>query len=83
MLIVFRLRVKEVLDEKKVTLGKMQRGADIPFSMARRLIKDPNYIPSIPTLEKVARYLGVSIQDLYEYNEDLPSHEKTSPDVAE
>jgi transcriptional regulator with XRE-family HTH domain len=62
---MFRLRVKEILEERKIPVGRMSREANVPITMARKMVKDPNYIPSIPTLDKVAKYLGVSIEELY------------------
>ncbi len=59
------LRVKELLEEKKITQGKFSRGADIPSSTVRRLIHDKDYQPSLGTLDKVAKFLGVPIDDLY------------------
>ena len=61
----FRLRVAEVLKEKKLTTGKVSRGADVPLSTVQRMVRDPNYRPNIETLAKVARYLNVSVEDLY------------------
>lgn len=61
----FRLRVNEILKEKNLTTGKLSRGADIPISTVRRMVKDPSYQPRLDTLAKAARYLGVSIDDLY------------------
>ncbi|HLG78672.1 MAG TPA: helix-turn-helix transcriptional regulator [Ktedonobacteraceae bacterium] len=61
----FRLRVKEILEERNIPVGRMSREANVPITMARKMVKDPNYIPSIPTLDKVAKYLGVSIEELY------------------
>ncbi|HEX7737587.1 MAG TPA: helix-turn-helix transcriptional regulator [Ktedonobacteraceae bacterium] len=61
----FHLRVKEILEARKIPVGRMSREANIPITMARKMVKDPNYIPSIPTLDKVAKYLGLSIDELY------------------
>lgn len=61
----FRLKVKEILEERKIPVGRMSREADVPITMARKMVKDPNYIPSIPTLDKVAKYLNLCIEDLY------------------
>jgi DNA-binding Xre family transcriptional regulator len=61
----FRLRVDEILKEKKITTGKLSRGADIPISTVRRMVKEPTYQPRLDTLAKAARYLGVSVDDLY------------------
>jgi len=68
---VLRLRVKELLEERGISQAKLSRAADIPTTTVRRLVHDPNYIPTILTLHKVARYLGVTVDDLY-YDDDVP-----------
>ncbi len=68
---MFRLRVKEVLQEKGVTISKLSRGGDIPINLARRMVNDPNYTPSFATLAKVARYLEVPMEALY-YDDEAP-----------
>ncbi len=60
-----RLRIKELLEEKHVSQGKLSRGADIPPNTVRRMINDPNYNPTASTLMRVADYLGVKMDDLY------------------
>jgi hypothetical protein len=71
---MFRLRVKEVLLEKKTSVSALSRGADIPIALCRRLKNDQNYIPSSYTLFKAARYLGVSMDSLcYEDKEAPPT----------
>ncbi len=62
---MYRLRIKEVLKEKGVSQGKLSRGADLALNTVRKLIKDPNYIPNVYTLRKIADYLGVSMDELY------------------
>jgi DNA-binding Xre family transcriptional regulator len=66
----YRLRVKEVLKDKNVSIGKLSRGADIPITLVRRMVNDPTYNPSGETLAKAARYLGVSVDDLIVYEEE-------------
>ncbi len=68
---VYRLRVKEVLKDKGVSIGKLSRGADIPIGLVRRMVNDLSYNPSGETLAKAARYLGVSVDDLFYYDDDL------------
>lgn len=51
---MFHLKVKEVLEARGISQGKLSRGADVPINLVRRMVKDPTYIPSIPTLMKVA-----------------------------
>jgi predicted HTH domain antitoxin len=65
----YKLRVGEVLQEKKVSIGKLSRGADIPIGLVRRMVNDPTYNPSGETLAKAARYLGVSVDELITYEE--------------
>jgi transcriptional regulator with XRE-family HTH domain len=62
---MLRLRVKELLEERNISQGKLSRGADIPSSTVRRLIHDKDYQPNLGTLDKVAKYLGVTIDSLY------------------
>jgi len=66
---MFRLRVKQVIEARKISMSKLSRRADVPYNLIRRMVNDPNYIPSIPTLSKVARYLGVPMDDLW-YDDD-------------
>ncbi len=68
----FRLRIGEVLKEKGLTTGKLSRVADIPLSTVRRMVKDPSYQPRLETLAKAARYLGISVDDLY-YDDEIES----------
>lgn len=69
----YRLRVKEILKEKNVSIGKLSRGADIPIGMVRRMVNDPTYNPTGATLAKVSKYLGVSMDDLYYDDEEETS----------
>jgi transcriptional regulator with XRE-family HTH domain len=65
IVMAFRLRVKEILREKDISISKFSRGADIPLGMARRMVNDPTYNPTGATLAKAAQFLGVSMDDLY------------------
>ncbi len=68
-----RLRIKELLQEKQVTQGKLSRGADVPPNTIRRMINDPNYNPTAATLLRVAGYLGVKLDDLYTNDDKTPN----------
>lgn len=67
---MFKMRLKEVLKEKGVTQGQLSRGADIALQTVQRMCNKQGYIPDADTLAKVARYLGVPVEDLYIYQED-------------
>lgn len=62
---MYRLRVKEMLKEKNISMGKLSRGADLPMSTVVRLCNDEHYNPTILTLRKVADYLEVTTDELY------------------
>jgi DNA-binding Xre family transcriptional regulator len=61
-----RLRVKEVAKEKGISMGKLQRDADVAYNTVKRMFKDPYYITTTETLGKLARALGVQPGDLIE-----------------
>lgn len=66
---MYKLRLKEVLQEKGVSQGKLSRGADVALNTIRNMVNDPNYTPNVNTLRKIADYLGVSMDDLYHDDE--------------
>jgi DNA-binding Xre family transcriptional regulator len=61
-----RLRVKELLQQKSMSMGKLSRVSDVSLNTIRRMCKDPGYSPTLHTMVSVAKALGVSISDLYE-----------------
>ncbi len=64
-----RLRVKEIAKQKGISMGKLSRASDISYRTIQRIYNDPEYIPTIPTLEKIAKVLGVLTAELIE---DVP-----------
>jgi DNA-binding Xre family transcriptional regulator len=61
-----RLRVKQIAQEKHISMGKLSRQSDVTYRTIQRIFNEPDYMPTIPTLEKIARVLGVSTGDLIE-----------------
>ncbi len=68
-----RLRVKEIAKQKGISMGKLSRASDISYRTVQRIYNDPAYTPTIPTLEKIAKVLGVSTGDLIEDVQDVPT----------
>ena len=60
-----RMRLKEVLKEKGVTQGQLSRGANIALHTVSRMCNDPKYVPNADTLFKVAKFLGVPVDQIY------------------
>ena len=65
-----KLRVKEVAQQKGISWGKLSRLADVDPNTMKRVYDDPHYSPTLFTLEKLARALGVKIADLIEDDAD-------------
>ena len=63
---VIRLRVKEVAKEKGISMGKLQRDADVAYNTVKRMFKDPYYVTTTETLGKLAKALGVQPGELIE-----------------
>lgn len=64
-----KLRVKQIAKEKHISMDKLSRLSDVNYRTIQRIFNEPEYMPTIPTLEKLARVLGVSTGDLIE---DIP-----------
>ena len=45
-----RFRVKEVAREKGISMGKLQRSADVAYNTIKRMYRDPYYITTTETL---------------------------------
>ena len=61
-----RLRIKEVARKKGVSMGKLQRDADVAYNTVKRMYKNPYHVITTETLGKLARALGVSPGELIE-----------------
>jgi DNA-binding Xre family transcriptional regulator len=64
-----RLRVKEIAEKKGMSMGKLSRVADISYKTVKRIYDDPHYSPTLITLGRLAKALGVPTTDLIE---DIP-----------
>ncbi len=63
---MIRMRLKEILREKGMSMSKLSRLSDISFSTIDRIINDKNYSPTLVTLEKLSKALQVPVSELYE-----------------
>ena len=61
-----RLKVKEVAEQKGISMGKLSRAADIDRNTVKKLYDNGRYSPTLDTLHRVAKALGVKIADLFE-----------------
>jgi DNA-binding Xre family transcriptional regulator len=61
-----RLRIKEVLEQKKISQSKLSHMAYLSLNTIQELIHDPYRDVKLSTLDKIARALDVPICELYE-----------------
>ena len=64
-----RLRIKEVAEEKGVSMTKLSHRSEVAYNTIRKLFKDPYAEVTVTTLRRLAEALDVSVRDLIE---DVP-----------
>jgi DNA-binding Xre family transcriptional regulator len=67
---MIRLKLKEVLLEKKMSQSKLSRLADISLNTIQTIYHDPYHDVLLSTLERLAKALSVNVSDLYEVLSD-------------
>lgn len=61
-----RLKVREVIMQKNITQSKLSRVADVPLNTIQVLYHNSYHDPKLSTLYRLAKALGVTVNDLYE-----------------
>ena len=61
-----RLRVREIAEQKGISMGKLERLADLSHPTIRDIFRNPFKEVTTTTLAKLATALGVSVSDLFE-----------------
>jgi DNA-binding Xre family transcriptional regulator len=64
--LVLRLRVKEIAQEKGFSMGALSRASNISFNNIKKLFREPYTDVRLSTLEQLSDALGVSVCDLFE-----------------
>ena len=71
---MIRLKLKEVLQEKKISQSKLSRMADVSLNTIQAMYHNPYHDAVLSTLDRLAKALGVNVSDLYEVvSDDKPS----------
>ncbi len=71
---MIRLKLKEVLQEKKISQSKLSRMADVSLNTIQAIYHNPYHDAVLSTLDRLAKALGVNVCDLYEVvSDDDPS----------
>ncbi len=61
-----RLRVKEVAQEKGISLTKLSQRSEVAYNTVRRVWRDPFTDVTLSTLQRLADVLGVDVRELVE-----------------
>jgi DNA-binding Xre family transcriptional regulator len=61
---VVKIRLKEMLEEKKISQGKLSRMSDVSMNTIQMLYHNPNQDVLLSTLVKIAKALEVNLWDL-------------------
>ncbi len=64
---MIRLKLKELLKEKHISMGKLSRMSDVSQMTINRICNNPTtYSPTLDTLQRIAKALAVPVSALYE-----------------
>lgn len=63
---MIRLRVREIAEEKKISMRKLSKAADIAYNTLRTIYRDPYRQVTTGTLDRLAKALGVNANELIE-----------------
>jgi transcriptional regulator with XRE-family HTH domain len=61
-----RLKVREIAQQKGISMGKLERLADLSHPTIRDIFRNPYKEVTTTTLVKIATALGVPVSDLFE-----------------
>jgi DNA-binding Xre family transcriptional regulator len=69
---MIRLRVKEIAEEKKISMTRLAKLSDVDYKTVRKLFRNPQAEIGLSTLDKLAWALRVEPSDLIEYTRTPP-----------
>jgi DNA-binding XRE family transcriptional regulator len=60
----YQARIVALRKEQRLSQEKLAQRADLSFTTVRRIEMDPKASPTLITIEKIAKALGVEVRDL-------------------
>ena len=61
---MINVELSRILKERKISVNKLSKEADIPLSNLYKIIQGKNLNPGVYTVKKIADYLGLTIDEL-------------------
>jgi lambda repressor-like predicted transcriptional regulator len=68
---MIRLKIKEVAQEKGVSMRRLSIEGHLAYKTVQNVWRNPYHEITMATLEKIAKFLGVRVGDLYEEVDDV------------
>ena len=68
-----RLRIREIAEQKGMSMGQLSRKADVTIGVVRKLWNNDQHNAEFLTLQKIATALGVEVRDLIENGGESPA----------
>ncbi|WP_081839048.1 helix-turn-helix domain-containing protein [Thermogemmatispora carboxidivorans] len=69
---MIRLRLREIAEEKNISMSKLAKLADVDYRTVRKIFRDPHAIVDSDTLDKLCWALGVTPAELIYYEPTAP-----------
>jgi DNA-binding Xre family transcriptional regulator len=66
VVLVVRLKIREIAEAKKINMSKLSRMADVNYNTIRAIWDNEMKDVTVSTLEKIARALKVDVSELIE-----------------
>ncbi|WP_040444231.1 helix-turn-helix domain-containing protein [Ktedonobacter racemifer] len=66
MLLVLRLKVKEIATEKKLSMNKLSQLSQVSYHVIQDIYKNPYRVVTTDTINRIAKALGVPATELFE-----------------
>ena len=63
---MIKLKIKEIAEQRRLSMGKLSRMADVSTTTIKRIFDDPYYSATTHTLDKISKALGVHVCELLE-----------------
>ncbi|GER84966.1 hypothetical protein KTAU_36020 [Thermogemmatispora aurantia] len=69
---MIRLRVKEIAEEKQISISQLAKLADVDYKTVRKIFRDPQVVIDLFTLDKLCWALEVTPAELIYYEPTPP-----------
>lgn len=81
-----KLRIRELAEARGIGLKKLSRLTDTSEITIRKIWRPddfPNYVPTIPILERIARVLNVPFTDLFVLDPEPPDARQSADEPSQ